>query len=157
MNRDNAGAGQEFSAGGIVTRAGQVLLVKVENLKGERLWTFPKGHLEAGEDARAAARREVEEETGWRCRIRKALSLVRYSFTRDRRPIRKKVQWYWMEPGLKIGKPDAAEIHKAEWVGFDQAEKKLRYPSDFKLLAAVRNLAEETRSTARAPLPPLSP
>ena len=141
MNRDNAGERQEFSAGGIVVRKGQVLLVKVETLMGDKVWTFPKGHLENGEDAPSGAVREVEEETGWRCRIVKPLPLVRYEFTREKRLIRKKVQWYLMEPGLKIGKPDAAEIHKCEWMTFEKAEEKLSYPSDHKLLATVRELA----------------
>lgn len=138
MNRDNAGANREFSSGGIVVRNGQVLLVKVENLKGEKVWTFPKGHVEEGEDARAAALREVEEETGYRCRIVKSLPLIRYMFMREKRLIRKRVQWYLMEPGIRIGKPDASEIEKVEWLSFDKAEEKLKYPSDFKLLAAVR-------------------
>jgi hypothetical protein len=45
-----------------------------------------------------------------------------------------------MEPGLKIGKPDASEIFKCEWMPFDKAEEKLKYPSDRKLLATVREL-----------------
>ena len=137
MNRDNAGANQEFSAGGVVTRKSEVLLVKVENLKGEKVWTFPKGHLEEGEDAKTAAVREVEEETGWRCSIVKPLPLIRYMFTREKRLIHKKVQWYLMEPQIKIGKPDAAEIDKCEWMSFDKAAEKLKYPSDKKLLNAL--------------------
>src|SRR3954462_8981491 len=49
------------SAGGVVlNRAGQVLIV---NQKGTS-WSLPKGHIEDGEDALAAARREIEEEAG---------------------------------------------------------------------------------------------
>ena len=63
---------KEFSAGGLVRRGGKVLMVKVCNLKGEEVWTFPKGHVEKGETPMEAALREVEEETGWRCRLKEA-------------------------------------------------------------------------------------
>ena len=49
------------SAGGVVLNgAGQVLVV---NQKGTS-WSLPKGHIEEGEDALAAARREIFEEAG---------------------------------------------------------------------------------------------
>jgi 8-oxo-dGTP pyrophosphatase MutT (NUDIX family) len=49
------------SAGGVVLNgAGQTLVV---NQKGTS-WSLPKGHIEEGEDALAAARREIQEETG---------------------------------------------------------------------------------------------
>ena len=49
------------SAGGVVlNRAGQVLVV---NQKGTS-WSLPKGHIEEGEDALSAARREIREEAG---------------------------------------------------------------------------------------------
>ena len=35
--------GEEYSAGGVVKRDGRVLLVRVKNLKGEEVWTFPLG------------------------------------------------------------------------------------------------------------------
>lgn len=44
----------------------------------QRDWTFPKGHMEAGEDSAAAMMREVREETGLRVRIRKVLPDLRY-------------------------------------------------------------------------------
>jgi len=141
MNRDNAGAGREFSAGGVVTRESQVLLVRVQNLKGERVWTFPKGHVEEGETAKETALREVEEETGYRCRVLKRLPLVRYAFYRGKRFIHKKVQWFWMEAGFRVGRPDQAEVEKTAWVSLDKAVRMLRYPSDLRLLGLVRSLA----------------
>ncbi len=50
------------TAGGIVLGdAGTIALVK---RKGGNGWTFPKGHIEAGEEDEEAARREILEETG---------------------------------------------------------------------------------------------
>jgi ADP-ribose pyrophosphatase len=45
-------------------------LVLIRNYRiavDERLWELPAGKLEAGEDPTEAARRELEEETGYRC------------------------------------------------------------------------------------------
>ena len=131
MNRKSA---REFSAGGVVLREGKVLLVEVENLKGEIVWTFPKGHLEEGESALEAALREVEEETGWKCRRTGKLPDVTYWFTRNGHPVFKKVSWFTMEPVKKTGKPDAVEIRRTKWVALADAEKQLKYPSDLKTM-----------------------
>src|SRR3989344_3405057 len=49
------------SAGGIVKNTrGEIALVK----NGPDFWGFPKGHIDEGENALAAARREIAEETG---------------------------------------------------------------------------------------------
>ena len=47
----------EHSAGGVIIEDGLVLLILMRNLKGATVWTFPKGHLEAGETPQAAALR----------------------------------------------------------------------------------------------------
>ena len=80
------------------------------------------------------ALREVEEETGWRCRSLGPLTTVAYKFSRQGRPVAKKVKWYRMEPVEKVGKPDASEIMDTKWVAPRAAPKWLKYPSDFKLL-----------------------
>lgn len=126
---------KEYAAGGIVEKNGKVLLVKVTNLQGEVVWTFPKGHLEKKETPLAAALREVEEETGWRCRKTGPLALVRYRFNRNGRPVAKKVRWYRMEPLERTGRPDASEIMKTKWVPKRAAAKSLSYPSDLRLIA----------------------
>lgn len=131
-------SGKEYAAGGIVGRGGKVLLVKTENLKGERVWSFPKGHLEKGERWIDAALREVEEETGWKCRSLGRLAEVRYWFVREGRRIAKRVVWYRMEPVARTGKPDAKEILATKWAAAADAEKRLTYPSDKRLLGKYR-------------------
>ena len=128
-------AAKEIAAGGVVGRGGKILLVQVENLKGEIVWTFPKGHLEKGETRLAAALREVEEETGWKCRSLGLLSNVTYYFQRKKKLVFKRVRWYRMEPVRKTGKPDAGEILKTQWIDARKAADLLTYPSDARVLA----------------------
>ena len=60
-----------------VFRGDEVLLIERAKgaLKGQ--WSLPGGHIEAGETARAAARREVREETGSRRRSRTSWTFMR--------------------------------------------------------------------------------
>jgi 8-oxo-dGTP pyrophosphatase MutT (NUDIX family) len=51
----------------IVKGQPEYLLVEASRNKG--IWVLPKGHIEPGETAEAAAVREVEEEAGVRARI----------------------------------------------------------------------------------------
>jgi 8-oxo-dGTP diphosphatase len=125
----------EYAAGGILGRGSKILLVQVRNLEGNIVWTFPKGHLEKGETWLSAALREVEEETGWKCRNLGLLSNVTYRFGRGGKPVFKRVRWYRMEPVEKTGKPDADEIRKTKWVEAKAAAKSLSYPSDVRVLA----------------------
>lgn len=130
----------EKSAGGIVSRNGEILMVEVKNLKGEIVWTLPKGHLEKGETNEQAAVREVEEETGWLCKIvpykgGKMFEKVKYCFRRGDEWVGKEVVWYLMKPIEKTGERDPEEIRKVLWVDFAEAKKKISYPSDRKLLA----------------------
>ena len=127
---------REFSAGGLVSKGGKVLLVKVRNLKGETVWTFPKGHPEKGETPLEAALREVEEETGWLCRKVKPLLTVGYRFVRGGSSVSKRVKWYSMEPVERVGRPDAEEVLETKWVPAKLAARMLKYPSDFRLLEA---------------------
>jgi ADP-ribose pyrophosphatase YjhB (NUDIX family) len=133
-------ATKEFSAGGVVSRGGKLLLIRARNLRGEEVWTFPKGHLEAGEGPEEAALREVEEETGWNCRILRPLPTARYRFQRQGFPVAKEVRWYWMAPVQKTGLPDAHEILSARWASPTEAGQKLVYPSDLSLLKAWSSL-----------------
>lgn len=49
------------SAGGVVSNTSREILVV--NQHGES-WSLPKGHIEKGETAIEAARREIDEESG---------------------------------------------------------------------------------------------
>lgn len=128
---------REEAAGGIVLGAEGVLMIKVRNLEGRVVWTFPKGRLEAGETPDQAALREVLEETGWTCRLLEKLGEVRYKFVRDQRPTRKTVHWFHMVPEKKTGESDPEEVLDSRWYSLPQAAALVDYPSDRKIMALL--------------------
>ncbi len=136
----------EFSCGGVILENNKVLLVQVKSMKGRKIWTFPKGHIEQGETPRQAALREVLEETGYKAAIVKPLLKVRYAFTLKGRYVRKVVQWYLMKKLGRIGKHDPSEILGINWVSINKAKEMVEYPSDKRLLELVEeeNLLNNT-------------
>ena len=56
---------KEFSAGAVIfKREGYKILFLMIYSKRNKIWGFPKGHLEAGETEKEAAEREIKEEIG---------------------------------------------------------------------------------------------
>jgi len=127
----------EFSAGGLVLDTeGRVLLIRARDLRDQPVWTLPKGALKPGESSVDAALREVQEETGYRCEIVREMAPVTYWFQRGGRRIRKTVRWYLMRPLAKVGEHDH-EVDEVLWADRSDAEARLRYDSDRRLLATV--------------------
>lgn len=109
----------ELSAGGLVVRDGMVLLIRDRYGR----WTFPKGHLEAGETERQAAIREVREETGLNCRAGPRLGAVGYNLPNGRG---KRVSFYlmtYLDGDLTV---QEAEIDEARWWSIEEAQDLLR-------------------------------
>jgi len=75
-------------AGGVVARTvdgeREYLLVEASTRRG--MWVLPKGHIEPGETAEAAAVREVQEEAGVRAAIVARAGEIEYSVAG--RPVR---------------------------------------------------------------------
>jgi 8-oxo-dGTP diphosphatase len=130
----------EFSAGGIVQDGPKLLMVKVENLEGKQIWTFPKGHIEKGEKAPESAAREVEEETGYRCEVLEPFERVQYWFRREGALTKKTVTWFLMKPLEKTGEHDPQEILETRWVTLDEADRLAKYKSDKKILARLKDV-----------------
>src|SRR4051812_32637756 len=53
-----------MAAGGIVVRDAPQPMIAIVRLRKDKAWVLPKGKLKTNEDALAAAKREVLEETG---------------------------------------------------------------------------------------------
>jgi 8-oxo-dGTP pyrophosphatase MutT (NUDIX family) len=75
------------AAGGVIVRhtpRGEIQVLLVHRPHRED-WTFPKGKLEAGESHERCALREVEEETGLRCKL--GAELPPSSYTNPKFPL----------------------------------------------------------------------
>jgi len=127
----------EYSAGGVARDGDLLLMVKVQTLDGNQLWTFPKGHIEPGETSAQAAVREVVEETGFRCEITGPLDEVRYWFERDGIVTQKTVTWYLMRALEQAGLPDPKEVLEAQWISLRDAGTLIRYKSDRKIYSRL--------------------
>lgn len=132
----------EVSAGGVLVEAGEVLVIR--HARGE--WIMPKGHLEPGESAEEAALREVREETGLAAEIVELLGETSYAYRRKgERTLRpKRVIWYLMRPLTPRDRIDlAAEegMLEADWLGFDEARKRLTWAGDRSMVERAAGLA----------------
>jgi 8-oxo-dGTP diphosphatase len=104
-------------------------------------WTLPKGKAHRGERDEDTAVREVEEETGLRCRLGRELPSTSYVGP-DGRP---KVVRYWAmeaEPGEgdAVAAGDSwraqTEVDALRWLSVPDASRLLSYEHDRDVLAA---------------------
>lgn len=126
------------AAGGLVCRTedgGQLELVLVHRPAYDD-WTFPKGKLHAGESEQEAALREVEEETGLRCKLEREVGLSSY---RDARRRTKTVRYWEMKPIGGVLAP-ANEIDDVRWVPLAEVPAVLTYRRDVEVLARFEAL-----------------
>jgi 8-oxo-dGTP pyrophosphatase MutT (NUDIX family) len=138
-------ARREVSAGGVVYREQgaerRFLLIR----DGYRNWGFPKGHLEADEDAAAAAVREVGEETGLTAVVMEgALDTIAWHFRSRGVVVHKTCHFFLMRADHGEPVPQAAEgITECRWVTYDIALGMLAYANARDVLqSAVARLGE---------------
>ena len=93
-------------------------------------WTFPKGKVTSDESDENGALREVEEETGLRCRLGRELQTVSYI---DRRGREKSVRYWEMAPLEGTFTPNY-EVDEVRWLTPEEAERTLSYTRDRDLL-----------------------
>lgn len=119
------------AAGGVVLRgAGESLAVLLVHRPAYDDWTFPKGKADRGESDEECALREVEEETGLRCRLGRELGATEYL---DQRGRPKRVRyWLMQEAGGELRFDH--EVDAAQWVAPTEARALLTYPRDLDVL-----------------------
>jgi 8-oxo-dGTP pyrophosphatase MutT (NUDIX family) len=124
------------AAGGLVWRSGPSRDVEVVVVHRPAYddWSFPKGKLEVGETEEQAAIREVEEETGLRCRLERELGTTTHHDGRNRL----KTVRYWLMTPVGGELAAANEVDRATWVTREAAMEVLSYERERRLLAALR-------------------
>ncbi len=140
-------ASEQHSAGGLVVRGDEVLLIATA---GGRRWQLPKGHLEAGELPAEAAVREVREETGVTGSIVAPLSGVDYTFLeRGRHRIKKHVDYFLLayESGSEANF-EPREVVAARWFPWREAIAKLSHANDRRVAEQAWNIARERQASA---------
>ncbi len=95
-------------------------------------WTLPKGKLDAGETDEQAAVREVEEETGLRCRLGR--ELVRTDYV-DGKGRSKTVRYWEMVAEGGVFEP-GDEVDEIAWLPVKDAKGRLSYDRDLPVLTA---------------------
>jgi len=120
------------AAGGVVVRQRPdgALEVAVVHRPAYDDWTLPKGKLQAGEREEHTALREVEEETGMRCRLERALGSTKYKDHRGRQ----KIVHYWVMRALDGHFKATKEVDQLRWVPVAEASDILTYHHDRTLL-----------------------
>jgi 8-oxo-dGTP pyrophosphatase MutT (NUDIX family) len=126
----------EVSAGGLLLRRRDSTYDALLIGRGAppRVWTLPKGHVEARETTEQAGLREVREETGCWGEIITKLSEIAYWFYVGRAKHRKAVTFYLMR--YLSGDPanHDHEVDDARWFDVAQARKTLKYVNEKRLV-----------------------
>ena len=137
-----ARAQRETSAGGVVYRLEGELPLVLLIRDSYANWGFPKGHLEAGERADAAALREVREETGLHTlTLRGPIDTIDWYFRFRGRLIHKVCHFYLMQTAEVETAPQQAEgITACQWIGFEEAESAVSYANARQVLRLARRM-----------------
>jgi len=107
------------------------LLVEATGARGR--WVFPKGRVEKGETAGAAARREVSEEAGVRARPIRRLRPVE----RKKAGERISIVYFLM---AYAGRTTPLEKRRIRWFAFDEALEALRLEKSRRVLRSADRL-----------------
>jgi len=164
---------REISAGGVVLRqisgVWHVALIepqkealmsaKASRTRSRAVLALPKGLLDAGEKAEAAAVREVREETGVVAEPITKLSDNKYVYVRtwgDGKRVFKIVSFYLMR--YVSGEIDdlhadmRIEVKRALWVPLEDAGRRMAYSSERKVLRQAQGFLKTLPGAAGSPL-----
>ena len=120
----------------------KVLLVKNKN---GRYWSFPKGHVELGENERQTAMREIKEETDLDVKIHPG-----FRETSDYCPfgkVRKSVVFFLAEAYSDKVHIQESEIDYFIWVSFEQAREMCCYENDLRVIDKAERYLGGRRAT----------
>jgi 8-oxo-dGTP pyrophosphatase MutT (NUDIX family) len=129
MDAEKENVSRELSAGGIVFRrvGGGIEFAMIKDPFGK--WTFPKGHVETGEDIEEAAARETLEELGlMEIRLLEYLGKIdiwfRDQFKSQNRLVHKDIHFYLFETQnhMRLKANPSEHVYEAKWVPASEVE-----------------------------------
>jgi 8-oxo-dGTP pyrophosphatase MutT (NUDIX family) len=129
---DGGAQAREFSAGGVVVRDGEVVVIVPTRraADGSRVLALPKGHVDPGETPIEAALREVREETGIVAEPVCELGESRYWYRRDGRTIGKSVAFFLCDYVEGDTADHDDEVEEVRWIGLEQAHTALTHAAE---------------------------
>lgn len=108
-----------------------------------RIWSLPKGHVEANETIELAATREVLEETGIEAEIIAKLSDIRYWFYANRTKHSKVVHFYLMRYVAGSAVPQPGEVDEVVWAPLAQLPTLLTHINERRLIEIAQQTVSE--------------
>jgi 8-oxo-dGTP pyrophosphatase MutT (NUDIX family) len=145
--RGRKGPARELSAGGVVVRGEQVVVIVPTRRAsdGSRVLALPKGHIDAGETSIQAAEREVREETGVVAEPVHELGEARYWYRRDGQTIPKSVSFYLFAYVSGDTADHDDEVEEARWMDLKDAESELSHAAEREMVTRAGAFLEEQR------------
>jgi 8-oxo-dGTP pyrophosphatase MutT (NUDIX family) len=139
-------AGQEFSAGGVIVRDGEcVVIVPTRRAAdGSKVLALPKGHPDGDETPLDAALREVREEAGVEGRVVEKLGEVRYWYQRKGRRIQKVVAFFLLEYVAGKVEDHDHEVEDARWMPLSEAASALTYEGEREMVTRALSRTQAT-------------
>ena len=123
------------SCGGVVIFRGKILLLYKNYKNKYEGWVLPKGTVEAGEEYKDTAMREVYEETGVKATLMTYIGKSQYSFTVPEDVVEKTVHWYLMMADSYYSKPQREEYFvDSGYYKYHEAYHLLKFPNEKQML-----------------------
>jgi 8-oxo-dGTP pyrophosphatase MutT (NUDIX family) len=145
--RGNRHPARERSAGGVVVRDGEIVVIVPTRRAsdGSRVTALPKGHIDPGETALQAATREVREETGVVGEPLQELGEARYWYRRDGQTIPKSVTFFLFSylEGDTADHDD--EVEEARWIAIGDAQSELSHAAEREMVERAAAHLEQER------------
>lgn len=124
-------AKRERSAGGVVVKDDQVVVIVP---RGRETLALPKGHIDPGEDALAAATREVREETGVVAESLGPLGDVEYWYSHRGKRIDKVVTFFLFKYRSGDLEDHDDEVEEARWLSLEKASEQLAFAGEREMI-----------------------
>lgn len=126
------------ASGGVVSRSrdGDAEVLLVHRPKYDD-WSLPKGKRDPAETDEQCAVREVEEETGLRCRLGRELLPTAYADARGRSKL---VRYWAMSVVSERAFVPGHEIDDLRWVSVDEVAAALSYERDVEVVRSLPRL-----------------